>query len=224
MEPITEVRRSPMSEEAIQESVLEILDEPPHLNTQLFENSELADDPVVEAERRDPDRLFTLENRRTHDEPNLAILHETPQHRIIVYLKAQGLSNKEVAAKTGRTEPWISQLTRQPWFRLKLTQELKEQGVDQINAVLKSSALDSVFTLIDLRDDPTTPRAVRRSCADSLLDRFLGKAIQKITSDDSKLPRTSEIQAVEKELEEVNQQLKQHGTTDAKQTEEIKVT
>jgi hypothetical protein len=204
----SEVKRSPFSEELITQSVLEVLDEPRSINTQLFENSELSDDPVVEAERNDPDRLFqTEESVRVHDRPNLAILAEKPEHRVIVYLKAQGLSNKEVAEKTGFTYPWVSQIVRQPWFRLRLVQELKDAGIDQISSVLKSSALDSVYTLIDLRDDVTAPKAVRRSCADSLLDRFLGRAVQKVETAESRLPRTSEIQAVEKELAEVNKQL-----------------
>ena len=208
--PISEIKRSPLSGERIVETVLEVLEEPQPraVNRQLFENSVLADDPVVEAERNDPDRLFTTDRSlRLHGEPNLAVLHEKAEHRIIVYLKAQGLSNKEVAEKTGFTYPWVSQIVRQPWFRLRLVQELKDAGIDQISSVLKSSALDSVFTLIDLRDDPSTPRAVRRSCADSLLDRFLGKAVQKIESSESKIPQSTEIQAVERELAEVNQQL-----------------
>ena len=207
---VSNIHRTPLSEEIITERVLEVLDEPrsPRYNPQLFSNSDLSSDPVVEAEQRDPERLFTTDSsRRLHGVPNLAILHETSQHRIIVYLKAQGLSNKEVAEKTGLTQPWISQLCRQPWFRLKLVQELKEAGIDQISSVLKSSALDSVHTLIDLRDDPTTPKAVRRACADSLLDRYLGKAVTKIESTEGRSVTSPEIQAVENELAEVNRKL-----------------
>jgi hypothetical protein len=208
MTPISDVRRTPLSDEQITQTVLEVLDEPRSINTQLFENSDLHDDPVVEAEQNDPDRLFaTAGHPYAHDRPNLAILAEKPEHRIIVYLKAQGLSNKEVAEKTGFTYHWVSQIVRQPWFRLRLVQELKDAGIDQISSVLKSSALDSVFTLIDLRDDPVAPKAVRSSCANSLLDRFLGKAVQKVESTETKLPHTTEIAAVEKELAEVDKLL-----------------
>lgn len=199
----TTSRRSPFSFELI-ENV------PAAPNPQLFENSELSSHPVVEAERNDPDRLFSSDdNIHIHDRPNLAVIHEKSEHRIIVYLKAQGLSNKEVAERTGYTQPWISQLTRQPWFRLRLVQELKDAGVDQINSVLKSTALDSIFTLIDIRDDATAPKAARSACANSLLDRFLGKPTQKVEHEEKRLPKTTEISALDNELAELDKQLNQ---------------
>lgn len=179
------------------------------VNRQLFANSVLHDDPVVEAERNDPDRLFACAgHEQTYDLPTAAIIHEKPEHRLIVYLKAQGHSNKEIADRTGYTQAWISQLTRQPWFRLRLVQELKEAGVDAIESVLKSTALDSVFTLVDLRDDNSAPKAVRAACANSLLDRFRGKPVQTVQHEEKRLPKTSEISAIDNELAELDSQLK----------------
>ncbi len=202
---VADVHRSPFSE-------TEITDAP--FNRQLFANSVLHEDPVVEAERNDPDRLFSSDDKEhIHDAPNLAIIHEKPVHRLIVYLKAQGHSNKEVADRTGLSQPWVSQITRQPWFRLRLVQELKEAGVDAIESVLKSSALDSVFTLIDLRDDQTAPKAVRSACANSLLDRFRGKPVQTVQHEEKRLPKTSEISAIDHELAELDSQLKPADAT-----------
>ncbi len=202
---VADVHRSPFSE-------LEIVDPDEVVkpfNRQVFANSVLHDDPVVEAERNDPDRLFSSgDGKYLKNEPNLAILDEKPEHRLIVYLKAQGHSNKEIADRTGYTQPWISQLTRQPWFRLRLVQELKEAGQDAIDAVLKSSALDSVFTLIDLRDDNAAPKAVRAACANSILDRFRGKPVQTVQHEEKRLPKTSEISAIDHELAELDSQLK----------------
>lgn len=207
---VADVHRSPFTE-------VEILDEfrqDKPINRQLFANSVLHDDPVVEAERNDPDRLFSCKGATNlKDEPNLAIIHEKPEHRLIVYLKAQGHSNKEIADRTGYTQPWVSQLTRQPWFRLRLVQELKEAGVDAIESVLKSTALDSVFTLIDLRDDVSAPKAVRSACANSLLDRFRGKPVQTVQHEEKRLPKTSEITAIDKELADLDSQLKPNPQT-----------
>ncbi len=191
---------------------MEIVEKP--ANRQLFANSVLHDDPVVEAARNDPDRLFVSQGgTNLKDEPNLAIINEKPEHRLIVYLKAQGHSNKEVADRTGYTQTWISQLTRQPWFRLRLVQELKEAGVDAIESVLKSTALDSVFTLIDIRDDDSAPKAVRSACANSLLDRFRGKPVQTVQHEEKRLPKTSEISAIDSELAELDSQLKPNQPT-----------
>ncbi len=202
---VADIHRSPFSE-------VEIVEKP--TNRQVFANSVLHDDPIVEAARTDPDRLFASgDGSYLHDEPNLAIIREKPEHRMIVYLKAQGHSNKEVADRTGYTQAWISQLTRQPWFRLRLVHELKEAGVDAIESVLKSSALDSVFTLIDLRDDASAPKAVRSACANSLLDRFRGKPVQTVQHEEKRLPKTSEISAIDSELAELDSQLKPNQPT-----------
>lgn len=174
-------------------------------STQLMENNDLASHPVTEAAETDPDRLFESETNRA----NFAIVNEKAEHRIIVYLKAQGLSNKEVAEKTGYTQPWVSQISRQPWFRLRLVQELKEAGVDAVQTVLKAAALDSVFTLIDIRDDPTAPKAVRSQNADRLLDRFLGKPTQKIEGEGHRLPSSPEIAALNQELAAIDLELKE---------------
>jgi hypothetical protein len=167
-------------------------------------NNGLATHPVTEAAETDPERLFESESNPA----NFAIIREKPEHRLIVYLKAQGFSNKEIAERTGYTQPWLSQLTRQPWFRLRLVQELKEAGVDAVQQVLKATVLDSVFTLIDIRDDPGAPKAVRAQTADRLLDRYFGKPTQKVETDSKSLPSSPEIQAISHELAEIDQQLK----------------
>lgn len=175
-------------------------------NTQLFENSGLEQHPVTHAAATDPDRLF--HSSSVSENPNLAILDEKPEHRFILHLKAEGFSNKEVAEKMGYTQAWVSQITRQPWFRLQLVQVMREAGVDQIQQVLKANALDSVFTLVEIRDDPQAPKAVRKSAADSLLDRYLGKATQKFADESSQTPSTEELHNLDKQIAEVETQLK----------------
>lgn len=175
---------------------------------QLLENNDLLGHPVMEAAETDPLRLFMSEERP----PNFAIVSEKPEHRLIVYLKARGMSNREVSAKTGYSEPWVSQIVRQPWFRLRIVQELKEAGMDEVGQLLKSSCVDSIFTLLEIRDDSEAPRAVRRQAADSLLDRYLGKPTVHVAHESDRTPSTPEISAVDTELAAIEQQLKeQHG-------------
>src|SRR5215470_4080270 len=71
---------------------------------QLMENNPLSTHPVTGAAETDPLRLFSSEENRA----NFAIIYEKPEHRLIVYLKARGLSNQEVAEKTGYTQSWVS--------------------------------------------------------------------------------------------------------------------
>jgi hypothetical protein len=170
-----------------------------------MENNDLLDHPVTEAAEADPDRLF----QSAESPANFAILREQPEHRIIVYLKAQGLSNKEISTKTGYTQSWVCQICRQPWFRLRLVQELKEAGVDAVQSVLRATVLDSVFTLIDIRDDPNTPAAVKSATCDRLLDRYFGKPTQKVESETKTLPSSPEIAAIGNELAEIDRQLQE---------------
>jgi hypothetical protein len=178
---------------------------------QLLPNNDLIDHPVMEAAETDPLRLFASET----NPPNFAIIHEKPEHRLIVYLKAKGLSNKEVSDRTGYTQAWISQVCRQPWFRLRIVQELKEAGLDQISEILKGAVVDSIFTIIDIRDDDSAPKAVRKACADSLLDRWLGKPTVHVAHDDGRMPSSPEITAVDTELQQIDNQLKEaNGQTE----------
>ena len=171
-----------------------------------MENNDLRDHPVTEAAAADPLRLFASDENPA----NFAIIHEKPEHRLIVYLKARGLSNKEVAEKTGYTPMWVGQICRQPWFRLRLVQELREAGLDKVARLLESSALDSIFTILEIRDDPTAPKAVRRACADSLLDRFLGKPTVHVEHEGSRMPSSPELAAVDSELQQIDKQLKEN--------------
>jgi hypothetical protein len=181
---------------------------------QLMENNELRDHPVSEAAATDPLRLFSSEDNTA----NFAIIHEKPEHRLIVYLKARGLSNKEVSEKTGYSQAWVCQICRQPWFRLRLVQELREAGLNKVAKLLESSALDSIFTILEIRDDPTAPKAVRRACADSLLDRFLGKPTVHVEHDNPRMPSSPELAAVDSELSQIDKQLKEPSSTGGKPT------
>ena len=94
-------------------------------------------------------------------------------------------------------------------------QELKEAGINKISQLLEASAVDSVFTLLEIRDDRDAPKAVRRACADSLLDRWLGKPTVHVSHDDDRIPSTPEIAQIDTELADIEQQLK--GQQDGKQ-------
>lgn len=142
----------------------------PH-NFQLFKNSGLAE---CEAPG---DPLWSFFNSK---DPNLAILKEKPEHRLMLYMKAQGCSNTEIARHSGYSIPWVSQLFRQPWAKLVLLQLMNEVGVNKVQVLLEGAAEDSVMKLIELRDNPAVPSAVQRGSATDLLDRFLGKPKQQV--------------------------------------------
>jgi hypothetical protein len=163
-------------------------------NPQLFK-----DNPVFQS--ADDLAYYATEDRLHNDtQPNLGIIHEKPEHRALVYMKAQGLSNRECCERTGYSDAWMSQICRQPWFRTALIRELKNAGVDAVRKCIQAAALDSVFTLIDLRDDVKAPASVRSRNADSLLDRYLGKATQHLEHSTPTAPNTEEMHDLDRQI------------------------
>jgi predicted transcriptional regulator len=121
-------------------------------------------------------------------------------------LKAKhGLSNREIARVLGYTDPWVSQLFRQPWAKERVLKEMNASGGDAIAALLEAEAVNSLFTVIDIRDDPGAPKAVRGAMANSILDRFCGKPTQKIESEVT-VRNAKDIEAVDRELEELKKE------------------
>lgn len=172
-------------------------------NTQVFGESTEADHPATEAYEDSDLRLHG--DRR----PNLAISHEKPEHRVILYLKAQGMSNKEVADRTGYTQPWISQVVRQPWFKIRLLEELRTAGLDEVQTVLKGTTLDCVMNLIEIAQGNVAGAKVSdiRAANDSLIDRVLGKPKQ--TVDVNETRRSENVAAIESEIENKERRLAQ---------------
>lgn len=111
--------------------------------------------------------------------PQVIYKKENARHRRILFLKAHGLSNIEIANIVGMTPPGISLVVRQPWFQEGLAALMNNTGCDGVKKAIQSAALDSVFKIIDLRDGASS-EAVQRDCAFDLLDRYLGKAVQPI--------------------------------------------
>ncbi len=166
------------------------------VNTQLYQNSELCGSIIEQDYKESEDRLYN------DKEPNLAIKSEKPEHRAAIFLKAQGLSNNEIARRLGVTPPWVSQILRQPWARKRIVEELRQAGRDAVTELIKASAEDSVFTLIEQRDNQKAKPAERISAANALLDRFLGKPIQHVETTQTNLSLT-DLQTIEQELQAV---------------------
>lgn len=168
------------------------------VNKQLYANSPLRH-LAVELLGPEPEGSGLFNDR----DPNLAILHEKPEHRLIVWLKAEGKSNREVAHLTGYTEAWISQVLRQPWARRYLVEQLNKAGRDELQTILAGAAADSLHTLIELRDS-AEQESVRKAAADSLLDRFMGKPTQRVETQQSVTVTAQSIEEVDKELERLD--------------------
>jgi transposase len=139
-----------------------------------YQLSGLEDASAAASYEENPDRLY---NDR---DPHYGLIREKPEHRAIIFYKAQGLSNREIAEKTGYTTVAISNTLRQPWARERLLEEIRKRAEgDPSSAILAGERLNNLFHFIEVRDNPEATIAERSAAARELLDRDLGKAIQK---------------------------------------------
>lgn len=158
--------------------------------------------------------------------PNFVIGHETPEHRFLLYLFAQGNSSKEVfVALGGQIDPvtkqpvpgtgrysyhWVCQIRRQAWFREQLTQFLHETGKDLVQAKLQTEVIPSLDVVLAIRDDTDAPSNVRLTAANSLIDRFLGKPTQVVQqiAPSSVAKFESDADLLEKQIAQVEEEMK----------------
>lgn len=142
--------------------------------------------------------------------PNINIASERPEHRLIMYLVAQGKSQREVAHLTGYSEGWISQVVRQPWFRDRLTQTLDGAGYSVVEEKIRDGADAALDTITELMTSARS-ESVRASCAFDLLDRHLGKAKQRVDVKNETTIAYKDVQQIEDEINRVRTELSRVG-------------
>jgi len=175
---------------------------------------------VPTGEQAAPDALHNAK------QPNLTIISEKPEHRLIMYLKAQGMTNKEIFIHLGGdynngqpitgngtySYPYLGQIIRQPWFQTGVVRLLNEAGKDVIEAKLEAECLPSLETAIAIRDSAEVPATVRLAAAKDIMDRFRGKAVTHIKSE-AKVTYASaeqEAKALKDEIERLEKDTASH--------------
>lgn len=166
----------------------------PKVNTQKFEFSPLRERFAEEQAAGRTASVDASEDFFNAKDPNLAIMTERPEHRMVIFLKARGHTLQEIAAATGYTVPWVSQIVRQPWARARIAQEINSAGRDELATVIEGAAKEAMYTLIELRDDTESPASVRANVSQYLVDRFLGKPKQSIEQKVGELKEVSDEQ------------------------------
>lgn len=128
--------------------------------------------------------------------PNLFRKQEQAHHRLFVYLKAQGLSNKEIAERTGYSVVTVADNLRQPWARELLSEEMRIAGRDALQGLLAGHYEDAVYTLVEVMDDKKEKGSTRVQAANSILNRGLGNPTQPLSlsqTDDLKSMQDDEL-------------------------------
>lgn len=154
---------------------------------------------------KEPDSVDPLFN---DVDPAYVIKHEKPEHRIVIFLKAQGFSNREIAERTGMTTTAIGYILKQPWARARLLAEIQSAGRDGVHELLKGAVDDCVLTLIDIQADEKARASDRISASTAILDRFFGKPTQRVESINTNVTASmNDVTKMKQELAEVDSEL-----------------
>lgn len=175
------------------------------------------DQRVVSAESLATGRAYAGDPTQLANDvpPNRHIEHERPEHILMCYMLASGKSRIEIAAATGYSYVAVCNVVRQPWFRKRFLNLAKEAGADEVQAFIKAETLNSLDALVQIRDDPSTPAAVKVTSIKELLDRSLGKSVQHVqTESQINITRAASIGSdLEKDLANIESELKSRGIT-----------
>lgn len=123
------------------------------------------------------------QERPLYNDPSPAVVLQKEQasHRLIAFLKAQGLSNVEIGQRVGKSPVAVGYICKQPCTAAIIVEEIALAGRSEVEVVLQGAALDSVNKLIEIRDDADASKDVQRKAANDLLDRVFGKPNQPMT-------------------------------------------
>jgi len=130
---------------------------------------------------------------------------ETPAHRVMLELSAQGFMNKEIAQMLGRTSVNVNNVLRQPALQHTLVEECRRQAeADQrVVEIIKLNVAAATQVLVDIARDDKAKNSDRIAAVNALLDRRYGKPNQPIN-------RNSEVDLATLTIGEIAKQLPQN--------------
>lgn len=129
------------------------------------------------------------------------IKHEKPWHRYALHLAARAkMSTTDIASTLQVSADQVRVLFKQKWFQEQYNALVSQRADSFYEQLLQGEDVNSLLTLVELRDNPNVKSATRASCAFDILDRMKGKAIQRTLSVSSSLKQTSDIDEMKAEL------------------------
>jgi hypothetical protein len=110
---------------------------------------------------------------------NWELQKEQAWHKVAATLYALGASQVQIARELDKTPQAVCNLVKQERFQSRVAGIMAENSRDMME-LFKAERINTLATLIELRDDPGTPASVRAMVCKDILDRSLGKAVQRI--------------------------------------------
>jgi len=127
-------------------------------------------------------------------------------HKPAAILFATGRTNKQVAEELGLAESTVATISCVPWFQEMVTKIVADNGGKDMLEIFKRDATDAHALLVELRQDPKTPVQYRVKLATDAVERYYGKATQRIETGEIKsADPVAEAARLKKEIELLSQ-------------------
>ena len=131
----------------------------------------------IQPEARELGTRLHAKNSRTEQKTE----NEQPWHQHAARYCAMGMVPKEVANACGVDVQVIYRLRNSLWFQDRVTALMAEQDKD-VMEIFKNARGAMAMKMVDLALTAES-ETVRLAACDKVLDRFLGKAVQRVESD-----------------------------------------
>jgi hypothetical protein len=116
-------------------------------------------------------------------DPQYFIAKEKPEHRKILDMSLAGYTAKEIAAHVAVSAGHVCNVLRQPWARAYLIKQTKKTVQQEMREFLEAEVLPTLKVVVAVRDDEKARASDRLNASAQLLDRFLGKPVQPMTTE-----------------------------------------
>lgn len=106
--------------------------------------------------KEEPNKLPIFYGSR---KPAYEIKTEAPLHIAAAHLAAAGANNRRIARELGKSEVWMTNLARQPFFQERVVSILKEKNRPALESMFKMQRFSNPMTLVELAGDPKVVQA-----------------------------------------------------------------
>lgn len=104
---------------------------------------------------------------------------EYPWHRAAIALLSTGYNIKDTAEMMGKSMESVRELARSPWAAERIASKI-EKAEDTVMEAMRLELSASLNKIIELRDNPKVSPTVQLAASNTIMDRVLGKATNKI--------------------------------------------
>jgi len=161
--------------------------------------------PVGDDSLAELDRLIALKHGK--DKVPQQPSFEKPWHRFALNMAARAkMSSEDIAKTLGCDKRIVQALFRQDWFKHRYEELVGRSAGTLYEVLLDGEDVNSLMTIIELRDNPKIAPNIRLACARDILDRIKGKPVQHVQTEASVINDKTGIEDMQAELAQLDKQ------------------